>query len=71
VWHSGLLFSFMGNFCVSGETKNAKEKSARIEREIKKTEQESVDNVSILLLGAGESGKSTIAKPISLIFMSG
>jgi len=46
-------------------------KSKNIDRELAKTKEEESRHVKLLLLGAGESGKSTIAKQIKIIHLQG
>ncbi|EDV21511.1 uncharacterized protein TRIADDRAFT_30457 [Trichoplax adhaerens] len=56
---------------VSGEDKAAREKSTDIDKKIQNEKDKSLSEVKLLLLGAGESGKSTIAKQMRIIHESG
>eukprot|EP01134_Creolimax_fragrantissima_P000785 CFRG0785T1 len=57
--------------CVSREDKIAAELNAQIERGLKKEKHESSQEIKLLLLGAGESGKSTIVKQMKIIHGGG
>ncbi|KAJ3317716.1 guanine nucleotide-binding protein subunit alpha [Gonapodya sp. JEL0774] len=57
--------------CQSAEEKEGKRKNDEIENELKKEQQKMRNEVKMLLLGAGESGKSTILKQMKLIHDNG
>lgn len=58
--------------CVVDEaSKEAREKSEAIEKILEDDRRKAVNNVKLLLLGAGESGKSTIAKQMKIIHLNG
>ncbi len=58
--------------CVqSAEEKASAERNAELERQIKKDAETMIGEVKMLLLGAGESGKSTILKQMKLIHSNG
>lgn len=62
----------MGGSCsVPAEEREAKQKSAEIEKELRKAAKEYENTVKILLLGAGESGKSTVVKQMKIIHGDG
>eukprot|EP00127_Corallochytrium_limacisporum_P003267 Clim_evm116s147 gene=Clim_evmTU116s147 len=56
---------------MSAEEKAALERSKAIDQELKGTKQKLENEVKLLLLGAGESGKSTIVKQMKIIHESG
>jgi guanine nucleotide-binding protein G(s) subunit alpha len=53
------------------DLKIAKEKSKEIEKELGKAKQEYRSTHRLLLLGAGESGKSTIVKQMRILHVDG
>merc|ERR1712093_278796 len=55
--------------CCGGETidPEAQEQSRKIDADMKKQRKRDHDTVRLLLLGAGESGKSTVAKQMKII----
>lgn len=60
----------MGNMCgntISNEDKDAKKKSLEIDKELARERKVVRDEVKLLLLGAGESGKSTIFKQMKIL----
>eukprot|EP01102_Stenamoeba_stenopodia_P002057 TRINITY_DN11828_c0_g1_i1.p1 TRINITY_DN11828_c0_g1~~TRINITY_DN11828_c0_g1_i1.p1 ORF type:complete len:355 (-),score=96.66 TRINITY_DN11828_c0_g1_i1:128-1192(-) len=63
----------MGN-CGGKEIPMTKEEKAMlkvIENELRKTKRKMETEIKLLLLGAGESGKSTIAKQMKMIYLNG
>ena len=52
---------------VSAEEKEARRQNKDLDEEIRKQTQADAEKVKLLLLGAGESGKSTIFKQIKLL----
>lgn len=58
----------MGNQCLSSESIAAKRRSDRIDEELAKNRPRVL---KILLLGAGESGKSTLVKQMKIIHANG
>lgn len=61
----------MGNICVNGEDKAEAAKSREIDRELQKARALSENTVKLLLLGSGESGKSTLVKQMKIIHGDG
>lgn len=57
--------------CLSAQEKENKKKNDEIENQIKKEKLKMSNEVKMLLLGAGESGKSTILKQMKLIHDGG
>ncbi|XP_075880401.1 guanine nucleotide-binding protein G(o) subunit alpha-like isoform X1 [Nelusetta ayraudi] len=53
------------------ESKNAKMKSSKIEQDLHEQARSEVNVVKILMLGAAESGKSTLLKQIKIIYSHG
>ncbi|CAF3802627.1 unnamed protein product [Rotaria sordida] len=68
-----LLPSKMG-LCASGmssEEREAMERSKALDKQLKEDAERAAKDVKLLLLGAGESGKSTILKQMKIIHMDG
>jgi len=64
----------MGNICGSGLTGDeakAKQASNKIDHELAKSKKEQKKEVKLLLLGAGDSGKSTVAKQMQILHLDG
>lgn len=64
----------MGNTCGgdnSPEARAAKASSQAIEEELKRERQANESKVKLLLLGTGDSGKSTFAKQMTVLHSSG
>jgi len=55
--------------CFGGDSQS--EASKEIDKKIKEESKKNVNRVNLLLLGAGESGKSTIAKQMRIIHLNG
>ena len=56
---------------LEGNDKNAIERSKQLDRQLKVDGEKAAREVKLLLLGAGESGKSTIVKQMTIIHKSG
>jgi len=63
--------STMGNMCMSSEQKASIERDKAIDRELKAEEKVLKRTIKLLLLGAGESGKSTLVKQMKIIHGDG
>ena len=65
----------MGNVCGGkindGSSPEDKKKNSAIEKAIKEERKAAEQRVVLLLLGAGESGKSTFAKQMKILFLDG
>ena len=57
--------------CQSNISKEARQKNAEIESELKKDADHLKKEAKILLLGSGESGKSTIVRQMKIMHMNG
>mmetsp|Transcript_17297 Transcript_17297/g.27026 ORF Transcript_17297/g.27026 Transcript_17297/m.27026 type:complete len:353 (-) Transcript_17297:88-1146(-) len=65
----------MGNAC-GGESETPEEKAARlrskeIEKQLREAKKQQDAEVKLLLLGSGESGKTTITKQMKILYMDG
>ncbi|KIP03061.1 hypothetical protein PHLGIDRAFT_78174 [Phlebiopsis gigantea 11061_1 CR5-6] len=60
----------MGN-CVSNQDREAQQRSQEIDRQIEEDSRKFKKECKILLLGSGESGKSTIVKQMKIIHQNG
>ena len=61
----------MGSVCSGGhltpEQQELRDRNSRIERELERSNRSKRDQIKILLLGPGESGKSTVFKQLQLL----
>lgn len=57
--------------CVNSTDQNAKARSKQIDEQLKADGERASREVKLLLLGAGESGKSTIVKQMKIIHETG
>ncbi|XP_017263112.1 guanine nucleotide-binding protein G(q) subunit alpha [Kryptolebias marmoratus] len=62
-----MTLSSVGACCLSPEAKEARRINNEIERQLRKDEKESLREYKLLLLGTGESGKSTFIKQMRII----
>ena len=58
----------MSGCCLSSEDREARRIDKRISAEMRKHKRDSRKEVKLLLLGAGESGKSTFIKQVKIHF---
>lgn len=63
--------SCFAGLCESPEAKEAKAKNAAINKDLRKYKKKFENELRLLLLGAGESGKSTIVKQMRIIHSTG
>ena len=63
--------SCFAGLCDSPEQKEAKAKNAAINKDLRKYKKKFENELRLLLLGAGESGKSTIVKQMRIIHSTG
>ncbi|KAI9265129.1 heterotrimeric G protein alpha subunit A [Phascolomyces articulosus] len=64
------MLSILG-ICASSEERERRQKSIQIDREIELASQRNQQECKLLLLGSGESGKSTIVKQMKIIHQKG
>jgi len=57
--------------CCGGNDTAEKERSKQLDKQLKEDAEKSAREVKLLLLGAGESGKSTVVKQMTIIHKSG
>ncbi|KAI3361757.1 hypothetical protein L3Q82_002100 [Scortum barcoo] len=62
-----MLLSSVGACCLSPEAKEARRINDEIERQLRRDEKDSLREYKLLLLGTGESGKSTFIKQMRII----
>lgn len=63
--------SCFAGLCDSPEAKEAKQKNQAINKDLRKYKKNFENELRLLLLGAGESGKSTIVKQMRIIHSTG
>eukprot|EP00727_Mastigamoeba_balamuthi_P007997 m51a1_g3818 putative guanine nucleotide-binding protein g subunit alpha-3 (359) ;mRNA; r:275995-277471 len=61
----------MGNLCSGSPDKSARKVNQQIERELDETKKTLSSEITLLLLGCGESGKSTLAKQMKILHRNG
>lgn len=64
------MLSILG-ICASSEERERRQRSIQIDRELEQDLEKQRKEIKILLLGSGESGKSTIVKQIKIIHQGG
>lgn len=66
-YSGAMTLSPMGSCCLSPEAKEARRINAEIEKQLRKDKKKSRREFKLLLLGTGESGKSTFIKQMRII----
>lgn len=61
----------MGASSSSTQDNEAKQRTKQIDQQLEEDARATRDDIKLLLLGAGESGKSTIAKQMHILHMEG